>query len=76
MDTLIVALASLAVGFIIGALVFRNNETKANAVIAQGQQVASNVSEAATTVASDVKTAETDVKTVVSDVKAATDNKA
>lgn len=44
-------------GFVIGALVFRNNAKAANADIAKVQAVAGAVSTAATTVAADVKKA-------------------
>jgi hypothetical protein len=68
MSYIYVAIAAAVVGFIIGALVFRNNAAAANKAIATAQtdaskaestvsSVASTVSNAANTVAADVKKA-------------------
>ena len=57
MSYVIVALVSAVVGFVVGALVYRNNATAANKVVTAAQSTASAVSGAASTVASDVKKA-------------------
>lgn len=43
MSYVIVAVVSAAVGFVIGALVYKNNSKKADAVVATAQQVASDI---------------------------------
>lgn len=46
---------ALAIGFVIGALVYRNNAAKANAALAAAQAELAKVKATATTVVNDVK---------------------
>lgn len=63
-----ILIATHIAAFVIGALVFRNNASAANKVIATAQTDASNVASAAKGVASAVSSA---ASTVASDVKKA-----
>lgn len=55
MTTILFIIGSAIVGFVIGALVFRNNATAINKDISTVQSDASKVETAATAVATDVK---------------------
>ena len=57
MSYVIVAIIFAVVGFVIGALVFHNNESKGNALINTAQADAAKVETAANNVVSDIKKA-------------------